>query len=351
MTAADVRHDLIGHQRQREWFQQAISRGRLASTFLFVGQRGIGKRTFALWLAKSLLCTTKPAEQLSPCGACSNCIQVAAGTHPDILQVRRPADRAGIPIELLVGPRDARMREGLCHDLRLRPMAGERRIAIIDDCDDLNVEGANALLKTLEEPPPRSIVILIGTSEQRQLPTIRSRCQVVRFSPPLGDEALAVLIRRCAGMELSDQALRDALAAAEGNLEDAFKLASDDFRAFSGHLRELLKRSPPEALTLAQAVGQFVDAAGSEAPQRRQRMQDVASFAADILRAQLRQAAHAGEVGGHDTQQILYRVLRCLEWKVQIDRFANQANLIEAWAADMQRGEPLEGGEEVFSAR
>ena len=75
------------------------------------------------------------------------------------------------------------MREGLCHDIALKPFRGGRKIAIIDDADYLNQEGANCLLKTLEEPPEKSVIILIGTSQQRQLPTIRSRCQIVRFAP------------------------------------------------------------------------------------------------------------------------------------------------------------------------
>ncbi len=74
------------------------------------------------------------------------------------------------------------MREGLCHDIALKPFMGGRKVAIIDDADDLNEEGANCLLKTLEEPPPHSVLILIGTSAERQLPTIRSRARRFVFS-------------------------------------------------------------------------------------------------------------------------------------------------------------------------
>ena len=85
------------------------------------------------------------------------------------------------------------MREGLCYDIALKPYSGRRKVAIIDDADYLNKEGANCLLKTLEEPPPKSLLILIGTSEQRQLPTIRSRCQIVRFQP-LPEQDVAELL-------------------------------------------------------------------------------------------------------------------------------------------------------------
>src|SRR5581483_1510034 len=91
------------------------------------------------------------------------------------------ADRSSIPLALLIGDDAPRMREGLCHDIALKPFMGGRKVAIIDDADALNEEGANCLLKTLEEPPARSVLILIGTSTDKQLPTIRSRCQIVRF--------------------------------------------------------------------------------------------------------------------------------------------------------------------------
>ena len=74
----------------------------------------------------------------------------------------------------------------MCHNLARRPMMGTRRVAIIDDADTLDGEAANCLLKLLEEPPPRSVLILIGTSAEMQLPTIRSRCQLVRFSRSAG---------------------------------------------------------------------------------------------------------------------------------------------------------------------
>ncbi len=175
--------DLLGHQQQREWFRTAIASGRMATSFLFVGPEGIGKRTFARLLAKSLLCQKTEDPSLDFCGACEHCAQVDASTHPDLIEIFKPADKAFIPIELLIGEREKRMREGLCHDISLRPYSGRRKVAILDDADYLNVEGANSLLKTLEEPPLDSVLILIGSNLQRQLPTIRSRCQAIIFRP------------------------------------------------------------------------------------------------------------------------------------------------------------------------
>ncbi|MCC6510044.1 MAG: AAA family ATPase, partial [Pirellulaceae bacterium] len=93
--------DLIGHQRQKLWFDRAMARGRLANTFLFLGPDGVGKRTFAHLLAKSLLCHNSPGDQLLPCGACEDCAQVNAMTHPDLIEVSKPADKANLPLEAI----------------------------------------------------------------------------------------------------------------------------------------------------------------------------------------------------------------------------------------------------------
>lgn len=335
---------LIGHHRQREWFRTAIAKGRLASTFLFIGPEGIGKRTFAIFLAKALLCERVAAVELDPCGECPSCVQVAAGSHPDILQVAKPEDRAIIPVELLVGRREARMQEGLCHDIRLRPMSGDRRVAILDDCDVLNTEGANAILKTLEEPPPNALIVLIGTSLQRQLPTIRSRCQVVRFDVPRGDEATEILKRRRGEAELDDESLASAMRFAGGDLGKAAMFLDEEVREFSEQLTRILNEEPPEAIALAKLITTFVEAAGKEAPARRNRMRQASSLAAEHYRELIRIAAQSNQpqAGNLEVDRWLYRMQRSLDVRYQVDRNANQATLIESWAVDLQRGSDFE---------
>ena len=166
-----------------EAFRQCIGQGRLASAYLFVGPLGVGKRTFAYQLAQSLLCDSNPETAVDACGTCDSCRQVSAGSHPDVISVQKEDDENFIPIEAFIGDREHRNQTGLCRDIGLKPFSGRRKFAIIDDADHLNIEGANSLLKTLEEPPLGSVLILITTSELLQLPTIRSRCQIVRFSP------------------------------------------------------------------------------------------------------------------------------------------------------------------------
>ena len=144
-----IPENIVGHSDVLQKFQRWVSNRRLANTYLLAGPEGIGKRTMALWLAKALLCETTPDNELVACQTCSACQQVDAMSHPDLLYVNRPADKNRIPIELLIGSREERMRAGLCHDIALKPYRGGRRIAIIDDADFLNQEGANCFLNTL----------------------------------------------------------------------------------------------------------------------------------------------------------------------------------------------------------
>src|SRR5438270_3335729 len=174
-----------GHTAVVRLFAEAWRRGRLAHAYLFAGPPGVGKRLFADELARALLCENPPAGRLEACDQCPSCLQVAAGTHPDFFVAVKPEDKLEFPIDV--------MRE-LCQSLSLKSARGRGKVAIVDDADDLNEESANCFLKTLEEPPPRSVLVLIGSSADRQLPTIVSRCQVIRFAP-LPDPLVAELLR------------------------------------------------------------------------------------------------------------------------------------------------------------
>src|SRR5262245_23591155 len=157
-----------GHEALIQAFDRALQRGRLAHAYLFTGPPGVGKRLFAHELAKALLCENPSTDRVEACDRCSACAQVEAGSHPDFFAVSRPEENLEMPIRVM---------QELCHALSLKPARGKRKIAVIDDADDFNEESANSFLKTLEEPPPHSLLILIGSSADRQLPTIVSRCQ------------------------------------------------------------------------------------------------------------------------------------------------------------------------------
>ena len=251
---------LRGHGAITEQFRRAISKGRLGSTYLFVGPPGVGKRTFAMWLAQSLLCPSRADERLDPCGECPSCQQVAAGSHPDLELVSKPNDKAFIPVELFIGDREHRMREGLCHDISLKPFCGGRKIAIIDDADYLNEEGANCLLKTLEEPPPASLIVLIGTSEQRQLPTIRSRCQVIRFAALSGEDVAQLLVET--GVTQDPQEAERWAQLGAGSIRRAMDLSAPEFTDFREQLLRQFAGSPRSLLGMALEVNAFVEQAG-----------------------------------------------------------------------------------------
>ncbi len=341
-------HGVEGHDPIVEQFRRAVQRNRLASSFLFVGPEGVGKRTFAIRLAQALLCEMRSEAELDPCGTCPACRQVATDSHPDVHLVGKPAEKSFLPLELLVGSKDHRGREGLCHDISLRPYSGKRRIAIIDDADYLNAEGANALLKTLEEPPPKSILILIGTSPAKQLPTIRSRCQMVRFSR-LPTETVANLLGREGILEEPEKASQLAQHS-EGSVTRGMELADSALWSFRTTLFDRLAAPQLDSVDLAKVVAAFVDSAGKAAPPRRARLRQIVGFATQFYRelllrqngagtdcdGELQQAVRQAIAnGGSEGSQAAARLQRCLEAAGQIDRNANQTTLIECWLDDL----------------
>ena len=350
--------DIEGHDTIVERFRNALRRGRLASTFLFVGPAGVGKRKFAEKLAQALLCSQAPAEELAPCGACDACVQVLAHTHPDLYIIEKPQDKSTIPLSLFIGDDNHRMREGLCHDIALKPFMGGRKVAIIDDADYLGEESANSLLKTLEEPPPHSVLILIGTSADAQLPTIRSRSQTIRFGPLTGSTVAEILLAR--GLAADETQARHLADFADGSLVRAQELADSDLWTFRRDLLASLAQPKLPSVRISHDVCAFVDAAGKEAPARRIRARQVVGFVVDFHRQLLRIQVglepegdhdlltainHAGATPTCDAETSLACIDRSLETLGHIDRNAHLTTLVECWLDDLARieqsGQPV----------
>ena len=241
-----------GQDAARHTILTAIERGRLGQAYLLVGPEGVGKRLFAKELAKAFLCEKSPAK-MTACDRCPACAQVEAESHPDLLFLRTPEGKHELPV--------AAMREFCGHLSRMKPTRGSRKIGIVEDADDFNASSANAFLKTLEEPPPGALLLLIGTGIDRQLPTILSRCQVVRFAPLSDANVSAILAKR----GIDDPVKRDRLARlGSGSVSRALALDDDSIWQVRQKLIEGITAPRPSFQPLAETWAKFHEDAGKD---------------------------------------------------------------------------------------
>jgi DNA polymerase III subunit delta' len=189
--------DLVGQERVANFLRATSAPDAVSHAYLFAGPPGSGKATAARALACALLCDD------GGCGACQACLRVKRGGHPDVHLIR-PEGAAGYLAEQV---RD------IIHDVNLAPVDGRYKIYILSDADLFNDTAANAFLKTLEEPPDDVVIVLLAHSFDAVLPTIASRCQVVRFRRIPESEATSLLVSET-GADAGEAAA--ALAAAGG---------------------------------------------------------------------------------------------------------------------------------------
>ena len=179
-----MENTIIGHQNIVRQLQNAVKSERIAGAYLFSGVQGIGKETVALYFTNLILCERR-AEKNAPCGECRACRKIESGNHPD-MQIIRP-DGAQIKID--------QIRE-LQQQIVYQPLEGPRKIYILANTERMNDYSANSLLKTLEEPPAASTLILLTENIESILPTIRSRCQILPFYPMPTNELAEALMDR-----------------------------------------------------------------------------------------------------------------------------------------------------------
>lgn len=203
--------DITGHERIVEVFRRSIRSGKISHSFIFEGIPGCGRRKTALALLQAIFCQ---AVEDDACGACPSCRKVAGGNHGDIHFVEPLPDKRDISIDQL--------RE-IQRELSLRPYEAPRKACIIEPAERMSVNAANSLLKTLEEPPGNAIIILLTENADMLLPTIRSRCQLIRFSP-LSPENIRLLLEKT-GMTPEDAQLLAPLS--EGSMQRAAELDND----------------------------------------------------------------------------------------------------------------------------
>jgi DNA polymerase-3 subunit delta' len=230
--------DILGQDRALGSLRAALRRGTLHHAYLFGGPAGIGKGTAARVLAQAANCDRADLVD-DPCGKCGPCRKIARGVHPDVLVLsdERSMVKAG-----RWEPRSGRspskdivvdqVRDLVDHRLAMRRAEGRRRFVVIDPADAMNPQAQNALLKTLEEPPEDTTLLLVASSPDALLPTIRSRCARVTFAP-LPDVLIADRLRR-EGRDAEEALLAAALAA--GSLGRALELDTKEL----GQVRKAL---------------------------------------------------------------------------------------------------------------
>jgi DNA polymerase III subunit delta' len=212
---------VTGHRRLLALLSRSVEHDSLPPSLVFAGPAGIGKRLTALAVAQALNCleisrVQAPASGFAfdACGTCAACTRIVRGVHPDVLVVA-PDDRGSIRMEHV---RDIVDRSAY------RPFEGRRRVVIIDEADALVTAAQHALLKTLEEPPPSSVFILVTARPDVLLPTVRSRCPQLRFRPLAADDIATVLVAR--GFRESEA--RAVAATADGSVGQALEASAGE---------------------------------------------------------------------------------------------------------------------------
>jgi DNA polymerase-3 subunit delta' len=346
-------NDLRGHGDQVEMLRRSIGRGRLAHAYLFAGPAGVGKSRFARIFAQCLFCERHSDEELLSCGECSGCRQMQSASHPDFFLVGCPEGKGEIPVAVFYGSGEKRGKEGLIHDLSLRPMAGSRRVAIIDDANRMNDEGANGMLKTLEEPPPNSLLILIAENLDAVLPTIRSRCQLLRFGALSTDDVADLLIEN----ELTTDSAEAASVAAmsDGSLQTAAQLLNPALRNLRERLYGFLSEPDMKPLDAAKALTSGLDEISGETHEQRRGAGWLIRFAQEFYRQavlQLSGEANFSQAIPSQVQQFAQRLRsrglggtelamdlfdRCVLAENHIDWNINPGKAIESLFDDLAR--------------
>ena len=220
---------IIGHADVVAHMQNAIRTGKVSHAYILSGENGSGKRLLSGIFAMTLQCEEQGAD---PCGACTSCRKALSGNHPDIIYVTH--EKAGsVSVD--------EIREQVVNDVAIRPYESRYKIYIIDDASKMTPQAQNALLKTLEEPPSYAVIMLLAENPDALLPTIHSRCVMLRLGPVSDTEIRDYLMHQ---MHIPDYQAEIEASFAQGNIGRAKMIAqSSEFLEMTENAIRQLKRS------------------------------------------------------------------------------------------------------------
>jgi len=204
--------NIPGNARIKKILMMALQRDTLPNSLLFSGPEGVGKLEIAREVAKALNCRQMKDDA---CGLCDHCRAITGGIFPDVLLL--------FPEKNVLKVDQMRMLKQTAY---LKPMTGEKRVFIVAEAEKMNPEAANTLLKVLEEPPAFSFIILVTSNPYLILPTIKSRCQILKFAPVGKDD----ILRELKSKGYSDEQAEGMALVAQGNLKRALKMDWDEVR-------------------------------------------------------------------------------------------------------------------------
>jgi DNA polymerase-3 subunit delta' len=290
-------HPVLGQQRAQTALTRAVESGRIPHAYLFVGPRGVGKYSQALHFAATIQCLGEGAH---PCGVCRSCKLIAKGEHPDLFLPRRSASK--LTKNATAGSKEGGYLGDIIPMLGYAPVLSPWKLVIVDDAHQLTDTAANYLLKTLEEPPSRTIFILVSHAEHLLLDTVRSRCRRLRFAPLAPAVLEQILVARGVGPEEA----RAVAPLADGSVGTALELLDGGQLELASLLDGLLARLKAGGTAEGQDPVTTLLAAGGKARTERQMVElFVAHLKKRLVGAEPRTVARGLASGGAGVRALL----------------------------------------------
>ena len=234
--------DVVGHNNIIEYIENAVNSGNISHAYILNGEKGSGKKLLAKLFAMSLQCENRE-EDGDACGVCRSCKQAQTHNHPDIIRVTHEK-QSTISVDYI--------REKVTNDIGIKPYKGPYKIYIIPDADMMSVQAQNALLKTIEEPPEYAVIILLTRNAEVLLPTIRSRCVMLKLRNIRDRLVRKYLMEK---LEITDYKAELCVAFAQGSIGRAIALATseyfNDIKEEAVHLLRNIDNMQPEDLSEA----------------------------------------------------------------------------------------------------